>query len=100
MATAESWNAGTSACNSFGFRFEDVSVSYGAGGSWRTFVPGHRFLDEGTTLGDVTPSIVHSRAYARALVGDASRLLVRRELVLERFGPSPRRARTSPAAGP
>ena len=71
MATAESWNAGTSTCNSFGFRFEDVSVSYGAGGSWRAFVPGHRFLDEGTTLGDVTPSIVHSRAYARALVGDA-----------------------------
>lgn len=71
MATAESWNAGTSACNSFGFRFEDVSVSYGAGGSWRAFVPGHRFLDEGTTLGDVTPSIVHSRAYARAVVGDA-----------------------------
>ena len=71
MATAESWNAGTTACNAFSFRFEDVSVSYGAGGSWRAFVPGHRFLDEGTTLGEVTPSIVHSRAYARALVDDA-----------------------------
>jgi hypothetical protein len=71
LATAESWNAGTTACNAFGFRFEDVSVSYGAGGSWRTFVPGHRFLDEGTTLGEVTPSIVHSRAYARRPVDDA-----------------------------
>jgi hypothetical protein len=66
MATAESWNAGTTTCNDFGFRFENVEVSYGAGGSWRAFVPGHRFLDDGATLGDVTPSIVHSRAYARA----------------------------------
>ncbi len=66
IATAESWNAGTTACNAFGFRFEKVEVSYGAGGSWRAFVPGHRFLDVGSRLGDVTPSIVHSRAYARA----------------------------------
>jgi len=68
MVTAESWNAGTTACNTFAFRFEDVSVSYGAGGSWRTFVPGQRFLDKGTALGEVTPSIVHSRAHARAFV--------------------------------
>ena len=40
IATAESWNAGTPACNAFGFRFERVSVSYGGGGSWRPFVPG------------------------------------------------------------
>jgi hypothetical protein len=66
MATAESWNAGTTVCNAFGFRFEKVEVSYGAGGSWRAFVPGHRFLDDGARLGNVTPSIVHSRAYARA----------------------------------
>jgi len=71
MATAESWNAGTTACNAFGFRFEDVSVSYGAGGSWRAFVPGHRFLDDGTALADATPTIVHSRAYAHRLVGNA-----------------------------
>ena len=71
MATAESWNGGTTTCNSFGFRFEGVSVSYGAGGSWRTFVPGHRFLDDGTALGEVTPSIVHSRPYARTAVDDA-----------------------------
>jgi hypothetical protein len=71
MATAESWNAGTTACNAFVFRFENVEVSYGAGGSWRGFVPGHRFLDDGARLGDVTPSIVHSRAYARPVTGIA-----------------------------
>ena len=82
MATAESWNAGTTTCNAFGFRFEDVSVSYGAGGSWRTFVPGHRFLDEGTALGEVTPSIVHSRAVCASPRRRRARLLVRRELLL------------------
>ena len=99
MATAESWNAGTTTCNAFGFRFEDVSVSYGAGGSWRAFVPGHRFLDDGTTLGEVTPSIVHSRAYARALA--TTRSPTRSSRAPPRgFGPSPQRARTSPAAVP
>ena len=44
IATAESWNVRTAACNEFGFRFERVSVSHGRGGSWRPFVPGHRFL--------------------------------------------------------
>ena len=53
IATAESWNAGTSACNAFGFRFERVSVSYGGGGSWRPFVSGHRFLDSTHALRDL-----------------------------------------------
>ena len=54
IATAESWNAGTSACNDFGFRFERVSVSSGRRGSWRPFVSGHRFLDGTHTLRDLT----------------------------------------------
>ena len=53
IATAESWNAGTATCNEFGFRFERVSVSYGGGGSWRPFVPGHRFLDGANVLRDL-----------------------------------------------
>ena len=53
IATAESWNGGTAACNAFGFRFERVSVSYGGGGSWRPFVPGHRFLDGANVLRDL-----------------------------------------------
>jgi hypothetical protein len=53
IATAESWNAGTPACNAFGFRFERVSVSSGGGASWRPFVSGHRFLDATHTLRDL-----------------------------------------------
>ena len=64
IATAESWTAGTPTCNSFGFRFERVSVSYGGGGSWRPFVPGHRFLDSTHTLRDVAPAGESTRPYA------------------------------------
>ena len=61
IATAESWNGGEAACNTFAYRFERVSVS-GEGGSWRQFVPGHRFLDKGHRL----------RALATAAAGGAS----------------------------
>ena len=69
IATAESWNAGTAACNSFAFRFERVSVSYGGGGSWRPFVPGHRFLDGANVLRDLASSPAQSGAYRRATTG-------------------------------
>jgi hypothetical protein len=45
IATAESWNGGQVACNRFSFRFEQVSVSHGRGGSWFAFKPGYHFLD-------------------------------------------------------
>ena len=63
IATAESWNAGTAACNAFGFRFERVSVSYGGGGSWRPFVPGHRFLDGANTLRDLASAPATTGVY-------------------------------------
>lgn len=50
IATAESWNGGKAACNEFAFRFEQVSVAHGSGGSWRPFVSGYRFLDKGYQL--------------------------------------------------
>ncbi len=51
IATAESFDGGESGCNTFAFRFERVSVSYDhPGGSWRPFVPGYRFLDNGHKL--------------------------------------------------
>ncbi|MDQ3671187.1 MAG: hypothetical protein M3364_01935 [Actinomycetota bacterium] len=50
IATAESFNRGEAGCNTFAFRFERVSISYGGGGSWRPFVSGHRFLDPGHKL--------------------------------------------------
>jgi hypothetical protein len=52
IATAESWAGNAGACNSFSFRFEGVRVSAAAGGNWRSFVEGHRFLDTGYRLVD------------------------------------------------
>ena len=70
IATAESWNAGTASCNAFGFRFERVSVSYGGGGSWRPFVPGHRFLDGENTLRDLAAAPAQPGVYSRTLASD------------------------------
>lgn len=69
IATAESWNAGTPACNVFGFRFERVSVSYGGGGSWRPFVSGHRFLDATHRLRDIASAPADAGVYKRTLAG-------------------------------
>lgn len=52
IATAESWAGGGSACNRFTYRFEDVRVAAATGGSWRSFVGGHTFLDAGYRLVD------------------------------------------------
>ncbi|MGH3065407.1 MAG: hypothetical protein ACRDOF_03815 [Gaiellaceae bacterium] len=70
IATAETWNGGEAACNSFAFRFERVSVSYGGGGSWRPFVAGHRFLDGGYALRNLASAPAESGAY-RALASEA-----------------------------
>jgi hypothetical protein len=52
MATAESWAGTGSACNRFEYRFEGVRVAAATGGSWRSFVGGHTFLDSGYRLVD------------------------------------------------
>jgi len=74
IATAESWNAGTAACNSFGFRFERVSVSYGRGGSWRPFVPEHRFLDGANVVRDLASAQPRAGVY-RSLTGRTDAIL-------------------------
>ncbi len=68
IATAESWNGGRASCNTFAFRFERVSVSYGAGGSWRPFVSGYRFLDAGHKL----QSLAEAPAVAGTYAGQTS----------------------------
>jgi hypothetical protein len=73
IATAESFNGGTGACNRFAYRFESVLVSHGRGGAWKPFQSGHRFLDSGYRL--------------RALATAPSRS--RNERSLSRSGPDP-----------
>ena len=64
IATAESFDGGESTCNRFAFRFERVSVSYGGGGSWRPFVSGHRFLDNGHNLQSLAEAPAVGGTYA------------------------------------
>ena len=47
IATAESWNAGTRACNTFRYGFDRLALSDAPGGSWRSFRAAHRFLSPG-----------------------------------------------------
>jgi hypothetical protein len=63
IATAESWNAGTSACNDFAFRFEHVAVSADTRGAWKPFVSGHRFLDGTHALRDLTAARERAPAF-------------------------------------
>jgi hypothetical protein len=46
-ATAESWNAGSRACNSFRYAFDGLALSRAAGGSWQRFSAAHRFQSPG-----------------------------------------------------
>lgn len=71
IATAESWNGATPTCNSFGFRFERVSVSYGGGGSWRPFVSAHRFLDSTYALRDLAAAPAERGVYGRTLASES-----------------------------
>jgi hypothetical protein len=70
IATAESWNGGAASCNTFGFRFERVSVSYGGGGSWRPFVSGGDFRDGTYVLRDLASAPAVAGAYSRSLASD------------------------------
>jgi hypothetical protein len=50
MAIAESWNAGTSACNAYEYRFEGVGVMRRRGGRWASLDAGARYEDPGYRL--------------------------------------------------
>jgi hypothetical protein len=64
IATAESWNGGTSTCNAFGFRFEQVGVARSLGGSWQQFVPHQTFRDRGYVIRQLRPAPGRSRTLA------------------------------------
>lgn len=64
IATAESFNGQSGACNSFGFRFEKVGVARSKGGSWKTFQPGYKFLDRGFAVRQLRPAPSGARTLA------------------------------------
>ncbi len=64
IATAESWNGGSAACNTFSFRFDGVGVATTTGGTWRAFVPGFKFLDQGFVVKQLGSAAGRKRALA------------------------------------
>ncbi|SRR5712691_2299108 len=50
IVTAESWNGGEAVCNSYSYRFSNVSSAGGPGGRWSPFRRGYRFQDPGYGL--------------------------------------------------
>ncbi len=47
QAVAENWNGGTGACNTYAYRFSDVSLAQNDGGVWRPLKAGYTFQDAG-----------------------------------------------------
>lgn len=62
IATAEAWDAGSGVCNRFAFRFDQVEVAAGRGGSWAGFRRGARFQDRGYRLSGSSTSFVAASA--------------------------------------
>ena len=47
QAVAENWNGGTGACNTYSYRFTDVSLAQSSGGVWRPLQLSSEFQDPG-----------------------------------------------------
>jgi hypothetical protein len=47
QAVAENWNGGTGACNTYSYRFSDVSLALRSGGVWRPLKSSYVFQDAG-----------------------------------------------------
>jgi hypothetical protein len=60
QAIAESWNGGDGACNTFGYRFADVSLASADGGTWRPMQTSYVFQDAGY---EVVPISSHPRTF-------------------------------------
>lgn len=50
MASAESLDLGTASCNTFLYRFNDVTIARAPGGSWRPLTGGYPIADAATRL--------------------------------------------------
>jgi len=60
MATAENWDGGAGAVNSYSYRFDGVRVARTAGGVWRPFAGATPRADAGNTLQQFASSFVAS----------------------------------------
>ncbi len=47
QAVGENWNGGTGACNSYAYRFTNVTLAHASGGNWQPFEGSSVFADAG-----------------------------------------------------
>jgi hypothetical protein len=66
QAVAENWNGGTGACNTYGYRFADVSLATEDGGSWRPLKASYTYQDPGY---QVVPISSTPRSFVAASLG-------------------------------
>jgi hypothetical protein len=66
QAVAENWNGGTGACNTYSYRFTDVSLAGSQSGSWRPLSIGSEFEDPGY---HVVPLSAQPRTFLAASLG-------------------------------
>jgi hypothetical protein len=66
QAVAENWNGGTGACNTFAYRFTDVSLATRDGGDWRPLASSYTYHDPGY---HVVPISTTPRSFLAASVG-------------------------------
>jgi hypothetical protein len=63
QAIGETWNAGTSLCNRYGYGFDDVRVSAAPGGSWTSAgKAGYRWQDAQNQLDKISSDSFHARS--------------------------------------
>ena len=62
IATGETWDGGTGACNRFAYDFSNLAVAtqYGSGGDWQPFSLTRQLLDPGFKLSQRTSGFIAS----------------------------------------
>ena len=66
QAVAENWNGGTGACNTYAYRFSDVSLAAKDGGEWRPMKASYLYQDPGY---HVVPISTTPRSFLAASLG-------------------------------
>ena len=64
QAIGETWNAGTTTCNHYGYGFHDVQVATAPGGAWGAGVKGYVWTDSENTTKKVASASFEARSIA------------------------------------
>ena len=70
QAIGETWNAGTTTCNHYGYGFHDVQVATAPGGAWAAGVKGYVWTDSENTTKKVKNASFEARSVASTAPAD------------------------------